>query len=85
MNLDLDNGGFEICGGIAMANNCRSLYRAKMLRGVSYVSTMFFTVWSLFNLVYFPSLDQPFSFYGGLAIVSANLVYIILMIRYRKS
>ena len=81
---DLMNGGFELCGGLFILNHCRVLYADKVLKGVSIISTVFFAAWGLWNLYYYPHLDQWASFYGGIVISLANALWIGLMLHYRS-
>jgi hypothetical protein len=81
---DLTNGAFELVGGVIIFANCRRILRDKLVRGVDWRVTMFFSVWGLWNLYYYPSLDQWASFAGGLAIVSANIVWVTLAIYYTR-
>ena len=80
---DLVNGTFEMLAGVAILNHCRALYRAKQSRGVSILSVGFFFSWGLWNLFYYPHLKQPISFYGGLGVVSANLLWVGMLLYYR--
>lgn len=81
---DLANGAFEFVGGLLILNHCRAVLRDKAVAGVSVFSTIVFTLWGFWNLYYYPSLDQWFSFAGGLVIVGANVAWVALMLRYRK-
>ena len=85
MIADVINGAFELLGGLMILNHCRAVWRDKAVAGVSIVSTVFFAAWGLWNLYYYPSLDQWWSFAGGLAIVCANALWIALLLRYRKA
>ncbi|HLP97510.1 MAG TPA: hypothetical protein VK149_03595 [Sideroxyarcus sp.] len=80
---DLINGLFEIGGGVFVLNHCRVLYADKQVRGVSLVSVAFFSLWGCWNLYYYPSLNQPLSFYGGLFVTAANALYLGMACRYR--
>jgi hypothetical protein len=82
---DLVNGSFELLAGLFSLNNCRATYKAKRVVGVSPVSTAFFTAWGFWNLYYYPALGQWLSFYGGLSIVLANMLWLYLMIHYRRN
>lgn len=82
---DLINGTFEALAGLFVLMNCRQLYRDKRIRGACITPTVFFTLWGIWNLYYYPSLNQMASFLGGLSIAAANVLYISLMIRYRKN
>lgn len=80
---DTINGGFELLAGFFVLNHCRVLHAHKQARGVSLASVLFFTLWGLWNLYYYPSLHQPLSYYGGWFVVAANALYVGMMIGYR--
>lgn len=84
MTADIFNGAFELLGGIFVLNHCRAVWKDKAVKGVSILSTAFFSAWGVWNLYYYPSLDQWWSFAGGLAIVGANVLWIALLLRYRN-
>ena len=84
MTPDLINGAFEFLAGLMILNHCRALYRDKMVRGVSTLSTTFFFSWGLWNIFYYPNLDQMWSFYGGLFVVTANSLYVGAQVYYRR-
>jgi len=80
---DLINGGFEALAGFFVLNHCRVLYAQKAVRGVSAISTSYFTLWGIWNLYYYPALNQPISFFGGLFVVTANILHVAMMLYYR--
>lgn len=82
--LDLINGTFESLSGVMILNHCRVLYREKKVRGVSVFSTAFFVIWGIWNMIYYPSLGQTFSFCGGIAITVSNGIWVGMMIFYRR-
>lgn len=83
MNIpDLINAGFEAFGGLFVLNHCRVLYKDKVLKGVSIASTVFFSLWGMWNMFFYSHLDQWFSFYGGLVITLANALWVGMMIYY---
>jgi len=84
MWADIINASFAMLAGIAVLNHCRTVIKHKEVAGVSILSTAFFTVWGVWNLYYFPSLGQWWSFYGGLIVVFANTLWVFLLIKYRK-
>lgn len=84
MSPDLFNGLFELCGGLFILNHCRKLYADKQVKGVSLLSTVFFAAWGFWNLFYYPHLDQWVSFAGGLLIVAANTLWILMMVHYLR-
>lgn len=84
MNPDFVNGLFELLASAFILNHCRVLYADKMVRGVSLLSTVFFTGWGMWNIFYYPHLEQYWSFAGGLFVVTANGLWIALMVKYRR-
>lgn len=84
MTADMINGAYELLGGVFILNHCRAVLKDKAVNGVSLVSTVFFTSWGVWNLYYYPSLNQWCSFAGGIFIVLSNCLWIGLMLKYRK-
>lgn len=83
MNLpDLINGTFESCGGFFILFSVIKLYKEKIVRGVHWVHTSFFTSWGFWNLYYYPALDQWFSFFGGFFLVLVNTIWLSQIIYY---
>ena len=85
---DIINGIFEIVGGILNWINVLKLYKDKQIKGVYYPAWIFFAAWGMWNIWYYSSLGQWFSFTGGLVIVSANVAWVIMAIyfmnKYKK-
>lgn len=84
MSPDLINGGFEAFASVMVLNHCRVLAAEKIVRGVSVVSVTFFMLWGVWNLYYYPGLEQTWSFYGGVLVVLANLFHVSLLLLYRR-
>jgi hypothetical protein len=84
MTADMVNGLYEGLGALFILGHCRSLWNSKQPWGVSILGVIFFTSWGGWNLYYYPSLNQWYSFFGGLAIVSSNALYIGLLIYLRR-
>jgi len=80
---DLINGSFELSAGIFCLINVFKLIKDKEIRGISWIPTMFFTAWGVWNLYYYPSLGQMFSFYGGMSVVTVNAIWLILVYYYK--
>ena len=76
---DLINGTFEFAGAAVLWLNVIALARDGSLKGVHWAPTVFFTTWGLWNLFYYPHLEQWFSFGGGLAIVFVNIVWLCML------
>ena len=79
---DLINGSFEMLGGAFILLSIRKLLRDKIVRGVSWIHVFYFAVWGIWNLYYYPSLGQTFSFIGGISVAVTNTIYTALLIWY---
>jgi hypothetical protein len=82
MIQDAVNGGFETLGAVAVWVNVRRLWKDRMVRGIDPLVTVFFTVWGVWNLYYYPSLNQWYSFAGGALLASGNLAWVLLLWRF---
>ena len=81
---DLINGSFEFIAGLATWINIKQIIKDKQLKGYNLKVFIFFTIWGFWNLYYYPSLNQWISFIGGISIMIANTIWIILAIYYKK-
>lgn len=85
MNVyDVVNGAFEVLGAIATWFNVRTLIRDRIVRGIDYRSMAFFAGWGLWNLVYYPHLNQWASFAGGTLLVAGNGAWLLLRLYYSR-
>lgn len=82
---DAITAAFEIAGSVPIWLNVKQILKDKCFRGVSLPYVGFFALWGLWNLYYYPHLSQWLAFIGGISIVSANLVWLALMYKYRKN
>lgn len=81
---DLINAGFEVGAGGAVLAHCWQLYQDKQVRGLSVAAVVFFTLWGMWNMFFYPHLGQFWSFAGGIFVTLANVIYVALLVRYRK-
>jgi hypothetical protein len=79
---DLVNALFEGFGSILLWMNVKRLYKDKEVKGVYWPVNAFFASWGLWNLYYYPSVGHTLSFYAGIVLVLANLVWTSLAIYY---
>jgi hypothetical protein len=84
MTNDSINALFELSGALFVLNNCRILYSDKLVRGVSVLTTVFFTLWGFWNCYFYPILGQEWSFVAGMCISASNLLWIAMMIYYKR-
>jgi hypothetical protein len=81
---DLINGSFECFGGFFIVLNIFTLLKDKQVKGIHWGSTIFFTSWGLWNVWYYPFLGQYISFFGGMFICFANVIWLCLRIYYSR-
>jgi hypothetical protein len=84
MSADLTNAIFEIGGGFLMWLNVKVLYESKEVKGVDWRVSAFFFFWGVWNIYYYPSLDQWLSFYAGIWLSIANLVWVSMAVYYGR-
>lgn len=81
---DLVNSLFELSGTAFIWLNIRRVLIDKQVKGVSIVTTTFFTSWSIWNLYFYQHLDQWLSFIASFTIGTMNIVYIYFLYKYRN-
>jgi len=85
MNVpDIINGSFESLGSLFILLSIIKLHKDKVVKGVSWIAVGFFAAWGYWNLFYYPHLGQWISFYGGVAIVITNTIWLIQLIYYSQ-
>lgn len=81
---DMVNAGFEAGAGVAVLLHCARLHEDKQVRGMSITAVVFFTLWGLWNIFYYPFLGQFWSFVGGIFVTVANLFYVAMLVFYSR-
>lgn len=81
---DIINGLFETLASISILNHCRVVRNSGQAHGSSLLSTMFFMVWGMWNIWYYPQLGQVFSFWAGIAVLGANLFWVCTIWNIRR-
>lgn len=80
MTPDLINGSFELFGGICNWLNVRRYLQSRRVEGIFWPSAIFYASWGCWNLIYYPSLHQPFSFAAGIFLTSGSLTWLAFVI-----
>lgn len=75
---DTINAGLELGGALFSALNIVHLYRDRIIKGVAWPATAFFTAWGVWNLWYYPHLAQPLSALAALALVLVNATWLLM-------
>ena len=84
MKPDTINGLFEFCGAAFLFLNVIKMYKDKKLKGYNWRAAAFFTSWGIWNLYYYPYLNQWLSFLGGCALVLVNTIWLMQIFYYSK-
>lgn len=83
MSGDIVNALFEVGAVIALSFHIRAILKAKRVVSVSIVPIVFYSCWGAWNLVYYPSLGQTWSFVAGVGVFAVNTAHVALMAYYR--
>jgi hypothetical protein len=81
---DQVNAVFEVAGAVATWSNVRRLISDRVAHGIDWRSFIFYSAWGAWNLYYYPSLDQPWSFVAGIALASGNVTWVLLYLYFRR-
>lgn len=82
---DIINGLIEIAGAGFTWRNAWQLWKDREVRGVYFPTSLFFTVWGTWNLYYYPSLAQWFSFYAGILLVTGNVAWVAMAVYLKQA
>ena len=84
---DVTNGLFELIGALLVWKNFHQLVIDREVKGVYWPVTVFFALWGVWNLYFYPSLDQWFSFSAGILLCTGNIawVFFYLVLRRRQT
>jgi hypothetical protein len=77
---DMINGAFELAGALLICMSIRRLHLDGQVKGVSVIPITFFALWGLWNLFFYPHLGQWWSFWGGVAMVVTNTIWLLQMV-----
>jgi ABC-type transport system involved in cytochrome c biogenesis permease subunit len=81
---DLINGIIELTSAAFSAINIYRLHKDKQVKGFSVVPVIYFTIWGLWNLYFYPVNNLIWSFVGGIFIVVVNAIWIGQIFYYER-
>jgi hypothetical protein len=84
MSPDVVNAAFEMCGAVFTFKNTLRVIQDRGYAGIYLPAIVFFFSWGGWNLYYYPSLGQWWSFGAGAALFLANLTWITAMAYYGR-
>lgn len=82
---DLVNGLFELLGGFAIWPSIVKAWRNKSIASTHWATVIFFFLWGVWNLFYYPHLGQWLSFAGGIWITFTNICWIGVCWKYGRN
>ena len=82
MTPDIINASLELVGSSLILYNCRCVVKDGAVAGVRWFTTAFFASWGAWNLYYYAALVQPFSWWAGMVMFLANVLWVALMFYY---
>lgn len=82
MSPDIINACFEFFGAWMICINIHRLWNDKQVRGAHWGPLVFFTSWGIWNLYFYPHLDQWWSFAGGVTLAIVNAIYLAMILYY---
>ena len=74
--MDFINGVFEAGLALFLVKGVLKLRVDKAVLGFYWPTVVWTTAWGIWNLAYYPHLDQWCSFTGGLFVVAVNLTWL---------
>jgi hypothetical protein len=81
---DAINAVFEGGGAIFLCLNVRRLLKDKSVKGVSLLTTSWWTTWGFWNVYFYSAVNTPASFYAGIAVVIVNAVWLGLALWFAR-
>lgn len=79
---DQINASLEFAGACFRTFDCVKLFRAKRFQGGSLFTALFFFGWGVFNMFYYPSLQQTWSFVAAILLTVVNGIWILMAVVY---
>ena len=76
------NAIFEGFGALFVCKSIYTLYKDKIVSGVSKLTMFFFASWGYWNIYYYWYLCQPFSWWCGVALCITNTIWVGQMMYY---
>ncbi len=82
---DAINAVFEGGGAIFLCLNVRRLLKDRSVKGVSLLTTSWWTAWGFWNVYFYAAVSCAASFWAGLAVVCVNAVWLCLALHYARA
>lgn len=77
---DLGNALFETLGAFFIWKSVGVLWKERQIKGVYWPAWVFYSMWGLWNLYYYPTMGQWYSFFAGCVLVTGNITWVVLAV-----
>lgn len=85
MFWDIGNAAFEMVGAVLTWMNVAALRRDRMIAGIDWRVTIFWSTWGLWNLGFYgPALGLWYSWAAGVVLVAGNITWVVMAIRLKR-
>ena len=84
LSSDQINACLELAGAIFLVPTLIEAYNKKRIVGVHYITPIFFSLWGLWNIFYYPSLNQYWSASAACIMLSVNIIWLVMVFRYKE-
>lgn len=81
---DAINAMFEGGGALFLLLNVRRLLRDRSVKGVSLITTSWWTLWGFWNVYFYSAVQTPASFWAGIAVVIVNALWLGLAVYFAR-
>lgn len=85
MSPDLINGLFELAGAALQWVNVAKLARDREVKGVYWPITAFHVSWGVWNMYFYSAVNAPMSVVGAAVLLLANVAWVWLALKYRRT
>lgn len=79
--MDEINALFQLGCAYYAWSNALALYRSGSISGINPHSTVFFTIFGVWNMVFFSSIGAPLSFWAGVMTVLGNAAWVFQAVK----
>ena len=79
---DLINSIFEGVAAVSVLISVRQILKDREVKGVAWLGCLFMPVWSFWNVYFYATLAQGWSFLAAVSMSIAETIYVVLLIYY---
>jgi len=81
---DVINGLFQLGCAALELYDIRILRQDKAVRGLHWSTILFFIIWNCWSIAYYVLLSQWFSLFSDFILFCTNILWLWLLIKYRR-